>query len=398
MTSQLTRLAQRLRQGLRTLFPCFPVADAQDEKAIPQQDGRTEHDILASQIDGQTYHIPDYWKVFKDWPIAENKHAARLEAFVNELLERVVTNPRKLKALKQADFGRLLTLWYPTSEWSELEMATAYTVWIFLWDDEVDEGETDVANDEEVARVFYKRSLTICHRLLGLETSGDGKELDYEEEEQDLGRTMELFAGVGRAMRVKMDGIQRERFFRELENYVVQVGAEQGFRIRGEIPTVARYEQIRMGSVGCGPQLSFTDVMLYMRLPETIMNCEGMKGLWRATIVLCLILNDIYSVQKEIAQNSLFGLIPVMFNKKQNMTTVTKDVDDYLKQTVKEFEEAAVSLTKEVAGDEKLTKEVEEYIKWCRHSTTAVLQWSLESRRYGMAKCINEDRTLTVVL
>jgi hypothetical protein len=40
--------------------------------------------------------------------------------------------------------------------------------------------------------------------------------------------------------------------------------------------------------------------MLKIRLPEEIMECATMKALWRETVYICLILNDVYSVQKEI--------------------------------------------------------------------------------------------------
>lgn len=40
--------------------------------------------------------------------------------------------------------------------------------------------------------------------------------------------------------------------------------------------------------------------MLKMRLPESVMESPAMKSLWDETVVICLILNDIYSVQKEI--------------------------------------------------------------------------------------------------
>jgi hypothetical protein len=40
--------------------------------------------------------------------------------------------------------------------------------------------------------------------------------------------------------------------------------------------------------------------MLKIRLPESVMECKAMKALWKETIYICLILNDVYSVQKEI--------------------------------------------------------------------------------------------------
>ena len=44
-------------------------------------------------------------------PSAVNKYAKELEVLVNETLDKIITNDRKRKALKQADFGRLLALY-----------------------------------------------------------------------------------------------------------------------------------------------------------------------------------------------------------------------------------------------------------------------------------------------
>lgn len=48
----------------------------------------------------------------------------------------------------------------------------------------------------------------------------------------------------------------------------------------------------------------FFSAMLKVRLPESIMEGEAMKALWKETVVICFILNDIYSVQKEIVSLS----------------------------------------------------------------------------------------------
>jgi len=45
--------------------------------------------------------------------------------------------------------------------------------------------------------------------------------------------------------------------------------------------------------------------MLKIRLPEEVMECAAMKALWRETVYICLILNDVYSVQKEIVSIEL---------------------------------------------------------------------------------------------
>ncbi|KAI1177814.1 terpenoid synthase [Nemania sp. FL0916] len=351
--------------------------------------------VVAANIHGKILRLSDLTNVFRSWPTAENKHLAELEVLVNSLLEGAISNKRKLEALKQADFPRLMSLWYPDAEWPELKIATIYTVWIFVWDDEIDTGDTEAAVDEKLAQAYYRESLSYVHRVLGL--SDRGHEIDAPHQ------NMKLFEEVGRAMRAATDIQQRQRFFDELENFMLQVGIEHEHRRAGTIPTTDEYISIRAGSVGCAPQIAMTEYILKFRLPETVMNCKAMKALWKETVQICLILNDVYSAQKEIKQGSLLNLVPVMFKNvecegQESLDAVSKDLDLVLKEAMEGFEGAASDLGEVARGDAQLQSNLISYIKWCRYFITGVLHWSLGSSRYGMAKCINADGSLSILL
>ncbi|KAI1827568.1 terpenoid synthase [Xylaria intraflava] len=404
MKTRVSHLVQRIRSLLLSSFhhveptsqQTKPKTKTSSEKTVADSGLHGDALAVATQLDGKILHLSDLTKVFASWPTATNKHVEQLGALVDSLLERIVTNERKLKALKQADFARLMSLWYPDAEWEELKVATAYSVWIFVWDDEIDAGDTDAATNEELAQAYYKQSLAYIHHMLGL--SGD----DLEEIAAPH-QNMALFADVGRGVRKATDVQQRQRFFDELENFMLQVGVEHSHRMAGSIPTTEEYMSIRSGSVGCGPQIAITDYMLSMRLPESIMEGAAMKSLWKETIYICLILNDVYSVQKEIVQGSLLNIVPVMFKnmspaEQGNMKAVSRNLDIALKGTMDRFEAAAAELDTTTAHDGQLHDNTLEYIKWCRYFITGVLYWSLESRRYGMAKCVNPDGTLSIVL
>lgn len=81
-----------------------------------------------------------------------------------------------------------------------------------------------------------------------------------------------------------------------------------------------------------------------------------------------------------------------------NMDAVSRDLDIFLKETMERFEAAAEELGQIAPEDAQLHGNILDFIKWCRYFITGVLYWSLESRRYGMAKCINADGTLSIVL
>jgi hypothetical protein len=153
------------------------------------------------------------------------------------------------------------TRWYPDAEWEELKVATAYSVWIFVWDDEIDAGDTDAATNEELAQAYYRQSLAYIHSILGLNESGSDIEAPHQ--------NMSLFADVGHGMRDTTDIQQRQRFFDELENFMLQVGVEHTHRMAGTIPTTEEYMNIRSGSVGCAPQIAMTEYVLSSTLRST---------------------------------------------------------------------------------------------------------------------------------
>ncbi|GAP88016.1 putative terpene synthase [Rosellinia necatrix] len=403
MKTAALHLAQLVRSALKASFfhHVEPTPDQPEKCTVPSQVTCVSSQLhgealgLAVQLHGKRLHLSDLTRAFASWPTATNKHLAELEVLVDSLLERVVTNERKLKALKQAGFARLMSLWYPDAEWAELKVATAYSVWIFVWDDEIDAGDTDAATNEELAQAYYKQSLAYIHSILGLDEDGNH---NVEAPHQN----MKLFADVGHGVREATDVQQRQRFFDELENFMLQVGVEHTHRLAGTIPTIEEYMDIRSGSVGCAPQIAMTDYMLKIRLPETVMECAAMKALWRETVYICLILNDVYSVQKEIAQGSLLNIVPVMFKNmrydQRNMQAVSGDLDVALRETMERFEDAARELGEISPEEAEVHENILGFVKWCRYFITGVLYWSLESRRYGMAKCVNADGSLSIVL
>lgn len=118
MKTAVLHLAQLVRSALKTSF-FHHVEPFPDEPEKPKSTFEPasvashlhgEALAVATRLRGKKLHLSDLTKVFASWPTATNKYAAELETLVDSLLERIVTNERKLKALKQADFARLMSL------------------------------------------------------------------------------------------------------------------------------------------------------------------------------------------------------------------------------------------------------------------------------------------------
>ncbi|KAI0972277.1 terpenoid synthase [Xylaria arbuscula] len=348
---------------------------------------------VATQLSGQTFRTPDFVKALATWPTDTNKHINEIETLVDEYLERVVTCEKKLTTLKQADFAKLISLWYPDAEWPELKVATAYTVWIFVWDDEIDAGDI---LEENLVHAYYRKSISYAHYILGLDKhSANGTDAVAP------GPNMALFADFGCVLQEKADIQQRQRFFDNIKDFMEKVGIEHSYRLSGTIPSISDYMAIRMGSVGCTPQIALTDFILKIRLPESIMCCDTMTVLWEETTRLCIVLNDIYSAKKEMAQGSLLNIVPVIFHdikdeNRNHLDVVSQRLDIMLKDAMMKFEATARELGDMAPTDSQLNEDILEFIKWCRYYVTACLYWTLESRRYGMTTCTNADGTLSI--
>lgn len=145
--------------------------------------------------------------------------------------------------------------WYPDAEWAELEVATAYSVWIFVWDDEVDGHDTETSNNADLTRRYAQRSRAYIRQSLGLDHAG-------EHPWQPMAApplNMVLFEEVGRSLVAGTDVEQRTRFLQHMEHFMCQVGVEHTWRLRGEVPSVEKYLEMRAGSVGCFPQIAITE-------------------------------------------------------------------------------------------------------------------------------------------
>jgi hypothetical protein len=79
-------------------------------------------------------------------------------------------------------------------------------LWIFLWDDEIDDGGTLIAHSESAANSYCQGSLEFAHLALGLNTT-DGsafQEVDFQNMQCPIS-TMLYFRDACQVLRTAMD-------------------------------------------------------------------------------------------------------------------------------------------------------------------------------------------------
>jgi hypothetical protein len=173
----------------------------------------TREAVLA-YIKGKQVVIPDLHSIFHDWPSpAVNPHYQKLTPISNERLKRyplistlpnapintfensIFSDKRKLRALLASDFPFFAATWWPLASLDRLSILLYFIIWLFNWDDEIDEPSGVYADDAAGAQVYRARTFAFVRECLGLEDEGPEQVFSLEEN-----RIIASFRDVGEAL------------------------------------------------------------------------------------------------------------------------------------------------------------------------------------------------------
>lgn len=81
---------------------------------------------------------------------------------------------KKLQALKDADFALFTACWWPNAAWDELVILAYLSVWLFVWDDEIDMTSSTLGVDYARAEKFRYETVRFVQHCMGF--GDEGKE------------------------------------------------------------------------------------------------------------------------------------------------------------------------------------------------------------------------------
>lgn len=108
-------------------------------------------------------------------------------------LSSLVQDPQKLKKLKGADFSLFTCYWWPMGDLERSSIAAYLVIWLFLWDDEIDESSGSLTNDMDNAQAYRARTSEFVEQCLGLK--------DHNLDGQKLHPFISSFEPIGAALR-----------------------------------------------------------------------------------------------------------------------------------------------------------------------------------------------------
>lgn len=334
---------------------------------------------ILAELRGQSIVLPDLNAIFLGWPKDVNPGLDRLRDDVDEWLTRTLSHNSKIKSLRGADFGYFGATWWPQASYDRLKTCTLVAVWLFAWDDEIDEDDGSLWDDSELSQPYRDETREYVRACLSLR----GK-LDHE----NIGptnATIIAFESIGMAIRDAYSYEQRLRFMDECNDFLEMSQREQVIRLRG-VPTMEEFWSYRLGSSAVYVTLAVNEYAWDNgSLPCSVMDHDDMILLRKYTNIIISVTNDILSLKKEIARGSIGSMIPLEYAKSRNAQGAVDHTTELLIMAVKGFQQTEEKLLKgEMMQDEKQARQIREYIKGCQYNCTGNLVWSLATKRYGV--------------
>jgi hypothetical protein len=182
----------------------------------------------------------------------------------------IFSDQDKLSAIEASDFALFAATWWPKANYEELTVLLYFAIWLFIWDDEMDEPTGLYSEDLEGAKRYRMRTTDFVLKCLNLPGHGRGPELEPSQEKiiasfRGIGEplakvyTISMFYVCGGKYLVVQLVIlltasqgQRQRFMHELTRFLEHTKQEQRFRLLNQIPSVEEYWSFRMGSSAVG--------------------------------------------------------------------------------------------------------------------------------------------------
>lgn len=76
--------------------------------------------------------------------------------------------PERAAALKHGDYALLTAMWWPCANYERLETCAFWFLWLFTWDDEIDQSSSELFINLDNADKFRKESFHFCRYSLGV--------------------------------------------------------------------------------------------------------------------------------------------------------------------------------------------------------------------------------------
>ncbi|KAI9376182.1 isoprenoid synthase domain-containing protein [Aspergillus egyptiacus] len=349
--------------------------------------GSTDLQEFRQSIRGQKATLPNFYTLFPDWkPVLHPEYERARDEVLNPWIQRWVPDSTKALQFQKAEFGVFAAVMCAGVSFEKLATVSKAFAWYFIWDDLFDCGSLtgkDVAATEyrEISMQYFRAVL--CNR-------GGKPDLSaFSQELQKVRRSASHLEQNVNQGTVTLELLLEKKLF-----YVSSVDTvDMPFR-GNQVPLLTDYLKRRERTAGVYPVIATIPFIYGVEVSrKQIGNDLLMRLLWRHTSYLVHMINDMFSLRKEIADNQIENIVPVlMLNLGVDCNQAMQLSHQLAQEANRGFLEVEHALRCIHSCTTPGTSDV--FIEGCRNIVMGLTYWSYSGQRYFTKSEANIDNEI----
>ncbi|ROQ62911.1 terpene synthase family protein [Streptomyces sp. 840.1] len=312
--------------------------------------------------------LPD---IYCPFPQRTNPHVGHVRAHLDSWTRNtgLVHRDSARERFEQADFGAFVGMVYPTADRENLDLVADWFVWLFLVDDQLDDGHLGRSPHRVRSVVETMRSVV----------EGGGRP-SGEELPAAVVALVDLWDRTVPAAAPQW----RRRFTYHLMTYLTTATTwEAGNRAEGVVPAEATYIEKRRHTGAIHVCMDLIEIVAGIEAPESIHNDSRFITALEASCNVVCWANDVYSYEKEQVLGEIHNLVHLVrhhrgYGKQQALEHVCAEI-------ATETERFLTAEAELLAAYPQLGRLLEPYLDGMRSWMRGNLDWSRQTPRYNPA-------------
>ncbi|KAL5002000.1 terpenoid synthase [Aspergillus recurvatus] len=337
-------------------------------------------------IRGQKATLPNLYALFPDWkPVLHPEYERARDEVLNPWLECWVPNPTTARKFQKAEFGVFAAVMCARASFEKLCTVSKAFAWYFIWDDLFDCGSLTTNN--EAALAYRQKSMQYFRAVL----CNQEPMPDLSEFSEELQKALHCWDEVAAHLRQECS---RETLIVLLEQklfYVSSVDTVDMLFRGNQVPSLTEYWRRREQTAGVYPVIATIPFIYGIDISHKDIDTDLMKSLWRHTSYLVHMINDMFSLRKEIADNQIENMVTViMLNDAVDCNQAMRLAHQFVQH---ETAHGFLSVESRLR-DQSLVASIEHsmedaFTEGCRNVVMGLTHWSYSGQRYFRQSEVN---------
>lgn len=279
---------------------------------------------------------------------------------------------RAAQRLERSGFSQLTALAYPYANAHQLKVAINWLIWLFLFDDQLDEcylGHQKHAAAEVIDRLIAHARLALHPRT------------------RTQSPVEKAFVALWIEYAADLSPAQQRRFMQNIRNYLSSLRWEVESRADGTVPSLITFVELRRNTGAVRLAIDLIEYSLHAEIPDVVANSTEMEMLKNCTNDVICMSNDLFSFEKEQARGDVNNLLVVwQKNHDCSLDVAVAAIYALILERQNQFIETRqklVSLVASLALDDACRLRIEHYVTGMEHWMKANLEYSLSTPRYS---------------